>query len=109
MFYGTSGQVAAALEAAAPFKEELLRRGVFLVPLPLKDGDASADLAPLDKDDKESAKCAAPPRAAARPCMCAYVPVCWYQCARWAARSCMPRDRRSGSSEAAPIKDANSK
>lgn len=61
MFYGTSEQVQKALEAAAPFKEELLRRGVFIVPLPLKDSDESADLPPLDKEDKTSAKCVASP------------------------------------------------
>eukprot|EP00892_Ulva_mutabilis_P005086 jgi/Ulvmu1/294/UM001_0298.1 len=57
MFYGTAEQVEKAREAAAPFKEELLRRGVFLVPLPLKgDANGAAALPPLDKDDKESAK-----------------------------------------------------
>ena len=59
MFYGSAEQVAAALEAAAPFKDELLRRGVFIVPLPLRGGDASDGLPALDKDDKESARCAA--------------------------------------------------
>lgn len=58
MFYGSAEQVAAALEAAAPFKDELLRRGVFIVPLPLRGGDASDGLPALDKDDKESARCA---------------------------------------------------
>ena len=59
MFYGTAEQVQKALDAAAPFKDELLRRGVFLVPLPLKGEDASRGLPALDKDDKDSARCAA--------------------------------------------------
>lgn len=32
---GTTAQCTAALEAAAPYKEELVRRGVLVVPLPL--------------------------------------------------------------------------
>lgn len=45
-------QVSKALEAAEPFKEELLRRGVFLVPIPVVGlGSGDEPLAPLDKDE----------------------------------------------------------
>lgn len=34
---GTSEQVQEAMDKAAPFREELMRRGVFVVPLPVYD------------------------------------------------------------------------
>ena len=51
IFAGTSEQVAAARDAAEPFKEELMRRGVFIVPviLPAASGAATGEgLGPLD-------------------------------------------------------------
>lgn len=45
---GTKTQVAASLEAAEPFKEELVKRGVLVVPLPLfATPDETAELPPL--------------------------------------------------------------
>lgn len=45
------------MEAAEPYKDELLRRGVFLVPITL-EGDMRADLPPLDKAEEGETKCA---------------------------------------------------
>ena len=49
-------QVTEARSAAHEFKDELVEKGVFIVPLPLEDGD---DVLPaLEKDDSGSSKCA---------------------------------------------------
>ncbi|GAX75281.1 hypothetical protein CEUSTIGMA_g2726.t1 [Chlamydomonas eustigma] len=47
---GSKAQVSAALEAAAPFREELVRRGVFVVAAPIF-GDEGADLPDLAESD----------------------------------------------------------
>lgn len=48
------------MDAAEPYKDELLRRGVFLVPITL-DGDMRADLPPVDKSQEGETKCARMP------------------------------------------------
>jgi hypothetical protein len=57
----TRAQVRKARAAAEPFKEDLIRRGVFLIPLPLEDDDNQLpDLERLEKGDGSAdAKCAA--------------------------------------------------
>jgi hypothetical protein len=53
LFAGSPEQVKQVVESAEPFKEDLVQRGVLLVPLPIfGDGGASAaDVPPLTKDD----------------------------------------------------------
>lgn len=52
---GSKAQVKAALEAALPFRDELVRRGVFFIPLPIfndgDDGEASSQLPDLTPED----------------------------------------------------------
>jgi hypothetical protein len=48
-------QVRAAKEAAEPYKQDLLKRGVFLVPLPL-EGEMATELPPIQGPRKEDAK-----------------------------------------------------
>lgn len=51
---GTPQQVADAVEAAQPYKEQLSERGVLLIPLPIyaaEDGAAAPDSMPLTADD----------------------------------------------------------
>lgn len=55
IFCGTGEQVAAALAAAAPFKSDLLERGVFLVPVVL---DGAGDAVPaMEAAADADAKC----------------------------------------------------
>lgn len=57
IFCGTPDQVAAARQAALPFRDELSKRGVFLIPLPLLSQPGEADLLPqMEKDDAEAAR-----------------------------------------------------
>ena len=53
LFAGTPAQVTEAIDAAEPFKEDLVERGVLLVPLPIYSGESSEDtsVAPLEADD----------------------------------------------------------
>lgn len=60
IFCGSKEQVHTALVAAEPFKAELLRRGVFLVPLPLGDNAGEA-LPAVDKESAEAARYASSP------------------------------------------------
>jgi hypothetical protein len=52
-------QVRAAKEAAEPYKQDLLKRGVFLVPLPL-EGEIARELPSIEGARKEDAKYARP-------------------------------------------------
>ena len=55
-----SQQVATAVEAAQPFKEELAERGVLLIPLPIysaDDGAVAPDSIPLTAGDLRCALC----------------------------------------------------
>jgi hypothetical protein len=60
IFCGSKDQVQAALVAAEPFKSELLRRGVLLVPLPLGDNAGEA-LPVVDEESAEAARYASTP------------------------------------------------
>ena len=48
---GTPQQVEKAIEAAEPFREELVERGVLLVPLPLFGQDAQTGVPTLSSAD----------------------------------------------------------
>ena len=56
---GTPQQVAASLDAAAPFKEQLQERGVLVIPLPFVSGSSSSAAAAVGDVDADAAAAAA--------------------------------------------------
>ena len=63
---GTPQQVAEAVEAAQPYKEQLSERGVLLIPLPIyaaDEGDSAPESLPLTAEDL---RCAGTGRVGAR-------------------------------------------
>lgn len=51
---------ASVLFRLQPYRDELLRRGVFLVPVPFGEPNREHELPPLDSKDETVAKCALP-------------------------------------------------
>eukprot|EP00195_Chlamydomonas_chlamydogama_P003167 CAMPEP_0202919384 /NCGR_PEP_ID=MMETSP1392-20130828/75718_1 /ASSEMBLY_ACC=CAM_ASM_000868 /TAXON_ID=225041 /ORGANISM="Chlamydomonas chlamydogama, Strain SAG 11-48b" /LENGTH=277 /DNA_ID=CAMNT_0049612727 /DNA_START=146 /DNA_END=979 /DNA_ORIENTATION=- len=58
---GTRAQVKSALEAAAPFKQELIRRGVLVLPLPIYGGEGEDEAVELPSPSKEELRWVATP------------------------------------------------
>ncbi|KAF5838442.1 hypothetical protein DUNSADRAFT_2836 [Dunaliella salina] len=58
---GTNAQVAAAMEAAAPYKDELIRRGVLVVPAPIFESPSSPTGEPLPPPGPEDLRWRAMP------------------------------------------------
>ncbi|KAL4418916.1 hypothetical protein ABPG77_003706 [Micractinium sp. CCAP 211/92] len=63
MIAGTPQQVADALAAAEPYKQQLQERGVLVVPLPFVAGGAPSSASPSSSSDTSAAASLAPPGA----------------------------------------------
>ena len=85
VFAGSPEQVRQVVESAAPFQEELVSRGVLLVPVPCygDGGTPAAEVPPLGKDDLRRVPCFTilPPRMQAIRSGCA--PVLWRWLRHW--------------------------